>query len=102
MARVAELMADGTLLRHVRRMRSRYRAARDALAAALADAAGNALQIAVPAQGLHLVAYLPPGLSPEAGQQIRAMAEVEAVLLSETRSQRSGRARRVDPGLLRL
>jgi GntR family transcriptional regulator / MocR family aminotransferase len=87
---VAELMADGTLLRHVRRMRSRYRAARDALAAALADAAGNALQIAVPAQGLHLVAYLPPGLSPEAGQQIRAMAEVEAVLLSETRSQRSG------------
>jgi GntR family transcriptional regulator/MocR family aminotransferase len=85
---VADLMADGTLLRHVRRMRSRYRAARDALAAALADAAGAALQVAVPAQGLHLVAYLPPGLPPEAGRRIRAMADVEAVLLSETRSQR--------------
>jgi GntR family transcriptional regulator/MocR family aminotransferase len=87
---VAELMADGTLLAHIRRMRSRYRAARDALAATLAETAGDALQIAVPAQGLHLVAYLSPALPPQAGEQIRSMAEIEAVLLSETMSQRNG------------
>src|SRR5262245_6776004 len=86
---IAELMAEGVLLNHVRRMRSRYRAARDALASTLKRAAGEALQIAVPSQGLHLVAYLLPTLSFDAGQRIREMAEVDSLLLSETRSRRS-------------
>ena len=86
---VADLMAEGVLLNHVRRMRSRYRAARDALASTLKQAAGDALEIAVPSQGLHLVAYLPPTMSFDAGRRIREMAEVDALLLSETRSRRS-------------
>jgi len=85
---VGDLMAEGVLLNHVRRMRSRYRAARDALVATLAQAAGDALQITVPSQGLHLVAYLPPMLPPDAGPRIREMAEVDALLVSETRSRR--------------
>jgi GntR family transcriptional regulator / MocR family aminotransferase len=87
---VADLMADGALTTHVRRMRSRYRVARDALASTLARAAGEALRIAVPSQGLHLVAYLPATLPPGAGERIRTMAEVEALLLSETGSRRCG------------
>src|SRR5262245_35707817 len=57
-------------------------------AAALAATAGEALHVAVPAQGLHLVAYLSPELPPEAGRQIRSLAGIEAVLLSETRERR--------------
>jgi GntR family transcriptional regulator/MocR family aminotransferase len=83
---VTDLMAEGVLLSHVRRMRSRYRAARDALASMLERAAGGALEITVPSQGLHLVAYLPARLASDAGQRIREKAGVDALLLSETRS----------------
>ncbi|MEH3143960.1 MAG: PLP-dependent aminotransferase family protein [Methylobacterium frigidaeris] len=84
-AAVADLMADGTLAAHTRRMRRRYRAARDHLAAALAEAAGGRLRIVVPPQGLHLVAYLPDGADREAAAAIRARAGIEARLVSEMR-----------------
>jgi GntR family transcriptional regulator/MocR family aminotransferase len=86
---VSDLMADGTLAAHVRRMRTRYRIARDMTAQALARAASGALRIRVPTQGLHMVAYLPPGLPKGAGAQIRANADVQAWLLSEARIQHS-------------
>jgi GntR family transcriptional regulator / MocR family aminotransferase len=82
---VADLMADGTLAAHARRTRARARAARDALAGALAQAAGDALRIVVPRQGLHLLACLPPGLPARTAARIRAEAGIEAWLLSETR-----------------
>lgn len=81
---VAELMADGTLAAHTRRMRARYRAARDFVTAALDKAAGGRLRISMPSQGLHLLAYLPSGLPDDAAQRIRDMAGIEAWLLSET------------------
>lgn len=80
---VAEVMADGRLARHLRRMRRHYRAARDAVAEELARAAGPALDIRVPTQGLHLVAYLPLGTPPGVAEAIRETADVEARLLSE-------------------
>ncbi len=84
-AAIADLMADGTLARHTRRMRARYRAARDALAAALAQAAGGLLRVEVPRQGLHILAHLPAGAPEDAAGRIRALAGVEARLLSEMR-----------------
>ena len=86
---VSDLMADGTLAAHIRRMRTRYKNARDMTAQTLTQAAGGALQLRVPTQGLHMVAYLPPGLPTGAAERIRADADVQAWLLSETRIQRS-------------
>jgi GntR family transcriptional regulator/MocR family aminotransferase len=70
-------------------MRTRYRDARDLTAQTLTRASGGALQLRVPSQGLHMVAYLPPGLPQGAAAQIRAQADVEAWLLSETQLRRS-------------
>ena len=82
---VADLMAGGTLAAHTRRMRRRYREARDVVATTLQKAAGGALRIAVPKQGLHLIALLPAGLPNEAAMTIRKTADIETKLLSETR-----------------
>jgi GntR family transcriptional regulator / MocR family aminotransferase len=66
-------------------MRRRYRAGRDAVVEALERAAGGALKIVSPQQGLHLLALLPGGLPADAASDIRAKAGVETWLLSETR-----------------
>jgi GntR family transcriptional regulator/MocR family aminotransferase len=59
---VAEFMRQGHLTAHIRRMRLLYRDQRDALAEVLARRAGGALRVAVPDQGMHLVAELAGGL----------------------------------------
>jgi GntR family transcriptional regulator/MocR family aminotransferase len=82
---IADLMADGSLADHTRRMRRRYRAARDAVVSTLAEAADNTLDFVCPQQGLHMLALLPKGLPGKAAVDIRAQAGVEAWLLSETR-----------------
>jgi GntR family transcriptional regulator/MocR family aminotransferase len=82
---VADLMADGSLTDHARRMRRRYRAARDAVVSALEGAANTYLDLVSPQQGLHLLALLPKGLPSEAAAHIRAQAGIESWLLSETR-----------------
>lgn len=82
---VTELMATGGFAAHVRRMRVRYRAARDLLAAVLPQASGGLLQVQAPDQGLHLLALLPPGWPPGSAATIRSAAGVEAWLLSDTR-----------------
>ncbi|HLG80787.1 MAG TPA: PLP-dependent aminotransferase family protein [Bradyrhizobium sp.] len=97
---VADLMADGFLADHIRRMRRRYRISRDAAVAALERAAGGALTIVSPQQGLHLLALLPEGLPADAAGAIRAQAQVgsaqietwqvETWLLSETRLKAAG------------
>ncbi len=87
---VADLMADGFLADHTRRMRRRYRAGRDAVVDALALSANGALDIVSPQQGLHLLALLPKGLPADAAARIRAQAGVETWLLSETRIRPAG------------
>ena len=82
---VADLMADGFLADHTRRMRRHYRAARDTVVSALEDSAGNILDFVSPQQGLHLLALLPRGLPSQAAADIRTQAGVEGWLLSETR-----------------
>ena len=88
---VAELMAKGLLARHVRRTKRRYREARDTVAKALAAAAGDALDIVVPTQGLHMVAYLPEDSDPRIAPVIRHDADVETRLVSETSMNSKGR-----------
>jgi GntR family transcriptional regulator/MocR family aminotransferase len=82
---LADLMADGVIAAHMRRMRPRYRQARDALAEALANSARGCLQIAAPAQGLHLLATVPSGTPKEAAAEIRERAGIECRLLSDAR-----------------
>src|SRR5262245_5543659 len=55
---VAEFMQQGHFAAHIRRMRHLYREQRDALANTLVRRASGRLDIAVPDQGMHLVAYL--------------------------------------------
>lgn len=82
---VGDLILDGTFAAHVRRMRTRYRAARDLVTDVLERASGGLLGITVPGQGLHLVAMLPADLPVGAAASIRAAADIEAWLLSDTR-----------------
>lgn len=82
---VGDLMASGMLASHLRRVRQRYRDARDAVAATLCDAAGDALDVIVPTQGLHLMAYLRPGVPTSAAVRIREASGVTVRLLSEAR-----------------
>jgi GntR family transcriptional regulator/MocR family aminotransferase len=82
---VADLMADGVIPAHMRRMRVRYRQARDAVAEALEQTAKGTLLLAAPPQGLHLLATLPPGAPKDAATVIRAHAGIECKLLSDAR-----------------
>ena len=66
-------------------LRPRYRQARDAVADALQRAAGDCLRMAAPAQGLHLLATLPPGAPKDAAVLIRERAGIESRLLSDAR-----------------
>jgi GntR family transcriptional regulator/MocR family aminotransferase len=59
----AEFLAEGHFAAHIRRMRALYREQRDALAATLSRRAGEHLDVAVPDQGMHLIAYLKNGAS---------------------------------------
>jgi len=72
---VAEFMQEGYFAAHIRRMRQMYREQRDALAATLKRRASGCLDVAVPDQGMHLIAYLDHHLSD---------------IATETAAQRSG------------
>ena len=87
---LADLLANGDFSAHLRQMRGRYRAARDAVADTLAAYSGGALQVSVPDQGLHLVAHLRPDPPAGAAARIRAAAGIQAWLLSETRLEPGG------------
>jgi GntR family transcriptional regulator / MocR family aminotransferase len=55
---LAQFMQQGHFAAHVRRMRQMYREQRDALAATLVRKTAGLLEVDVPDQGMHLVAYL--------------------------------------------
>lgn len=88
---IAELLADGTLTAHVRRMRTHYRIARDLVCRELARTAVGALEFQVPQQGLHMVAYLPRGTRSGVADVIRKEADIDVCLVSEMRSCGEGR-----------
>ncbi|WP_448203733.1 MocR-like pyridoxine biosynthesis transcription factor PdxR [Azospirillum sp. sgz302134] len=60
---VTDFLEEGHFAPHLRRMRQRYLAARDALVAALREQLPDWLEVAAPDQGMKLLARLNPGLS---------------------------------------
>jgi GntR family transcriptional regulator/MocR family aminotransferase len=92
---IAEFMQQGHFAAHIRRMRQMYREQRDALAATLMRRASNRLRVAVPDQGMHLIAYLPDGMSDLA---VEAAAQRAGVIVRAI--SRFYRAARPCPGLM--
>ncbi|MXN16249.1 aminotransferase class I/II-fold pyridoxal phosphate-dependent enzyme [Pseudooceanicola sp. GBMRC 2024] len=82
---LAELMREGHLARHLRRVGRSYRTARDLLAAELRESSGGALVPEVPDQGLHMVVRAGPGLSPRALAKLRRSDGPVLRLLSDCR-----------------
>jgi GntR family transcriptional regulator/MocR family aminotransferase len=80
----AEFLARGELDRHLRRMRGKYRARRDALVEAVRRELPEA-EVCGVAAGLHVTLRLPAGLDEEA---VRAAAERRGVGLTAMRSYR--------------
>ena len=74
----ADFMQQGHFAAHIRRMRHLYREQRDALATTLQKRASDWLDVAVPDQGMHLVAYLRGGLS---DLNIEAAAQRDAIMV---------------------
>jgi len=60
---VTDFLEDGHFAPHLRRMRQRYMAARDALVAALREHLADRMEVEAPEQGMKLLARLRPGLS---------------------------------------
>ena len=74
---VAALVEEGCFAAHIRRMRTRYRMARDLVAPLVVQASGGLLRVTVPDQGLHMVALLPPDWPTDAAAAIRRTAGIE-------------------------
>jgi GntR family transcriptional regulator/MocR family aminotransferase len=89
---VSEFMQQGHFAAHIRRMRQLYREQRDALAETLMRRTAGRLDVAVPDQGMHLVAYLCDGSSDIA---IEAAAQRAGIVVRAiSRFYRAARPRR--------
>ena len=75
---LADFMADGYFARHVRKMSLRYKERRDALVDVLRQELGDILDVSVPEAGMHLVAWLPSGMS---GQAVARRAAASGLYL---------------------
>lgn len=75
---VRDFMESGQFAAHIRRRRLAYRAQRDALAEALDARLGAVLEVDVPDQGMHLIAYLKDGRSDLAVEAAAARAGLVA------------------------
>ncbi|WP_137179382.1 PLP-dependent aminotransferase family protein [Roseomonas sp. AR75] len=79
---VTDFLAEGHFTQHLRRMRLRYRAARDALAEALCESAPGLLLPEPPEQGMKLLARLGGGLSDVAVSRAAATRGIVARAVS--------------------
>ena len=92
---VPEFMQQGHFAAHIRRMRQLYREQRDALVEILRRRAADRLEVALPDQGMHLVAYLRDGSSDTAIETAALRAGI--VVRAISRFYRTARPR---PGLM--
>ena len=76
---LARFIADGHLLRHLRRMRELYPQRQRLMVEALAEASGGALRLAPCEQGMHLVHELPDGVD---DRPLAARAQAVGVMLA--------------------
>jgi len=91
----SEFMQQGHFAAHIRRMRQLYREQRDALAETLARRAADKLEVALPDQGMHLIAYLKDGSSDLVAEAAARQAGIVVRAIS-----RFYRAARPRPGLM--
>jgi GntR family transcriptional regulator/MocR family aminotransferase len=87
---IAELLEEGAIQRHIRRVRREYRDRRDTLAAALRDAIGDRLEFDAPAGGIALWARAGKGLDVDAWA--RAAREQGAVIVTAAAYTLDGRS----------
>jgi GntR family transcriptional regulator/MocR family aminotransferase len=80
---LADFMAEGYFARHVRRMRQLYKERRNALVDALTRELGTRLDITVPEAGMHLVVWLPSGMSAQAAAQRAARYGLHMLPISQ-------------------
>ncbi|WP_398483000.1 PLP-dependent aminotransferase family protein [Tardiphaga sp.] len=81
---IADMLNSGAFAANLRKMRGRYREARDALAHTLIEASDGQLSVPVPSQGLHLVARFAPTTPLQIAADAKASAGVEGWLLADT------------------
>jgi GntR family transcriptional regulator / MocR family aminotransferase len=79
---LTDFITEGHFARHIRNMRALYAGRREALVGAIAQHFGEALQINSAEAGLHVLAWLPPGVSDVALSQAAAARSIEAQPLS--------------------
>ncbi|HEU5227265.1 MAG TPA: PLP-dependent aminotransferase family protein [Ktedonobacteraceae bacterium] len=80
---LADFIAEGYFARYVRKMRMLYGERRNTLIDALTQEAGNILEISVPEAGMHLVAWLPAGMSAQAVVQRAADSDLHILPVSQ-------------------
>jgi GntR family transcriptional regulator/MocR family aminotransferase len=88
---VADFLAEGHFVRHIRRMRTLYAQRQEALLRAARRELGGLLEVCPCATGLHLVGWLDEGRPDRAASQAAAKAGVEAPPVSAYRAERRGR-----------
>ncbi|MET0443108.1 MAG: PLP-dependent aminotransferase family protein [Pseudorhodoplanes sp.] len=81
---IADMLNSGAFAANLRKMRGRYREARDALAQTLTDASDGQLTVPIPSQGLHLVAKFASMTPLQIAADAKASADVEGWLLADT------------------
>jgi GntR family transcriptional regulator/MocR family aminotransferase len=80
---LADFMAEGYFVRHVRRMSLLYKERRNTLVDALTRELGTRLEVTVPEAGMHLVVWLPSGMSAQAVAQRAAASGLHILLISQ-------------------
>src|SRR6266849_9055907 len=80
---LADFIAEGHFARHLRRMYLLYRERRNALVDALTRELGDRLDVTVPEAGMHLVAWLPSGMSAQAAAQRAAASGLHILPISQ-------------------
>jgi GntR family transcriptional regulator/MocR family aminotransferase len=88
---LTDFLTEGHFARHVRRMRAVYAERQEALVRAAGRELAGWLRISPSATGLHLVGWLPPGVSDRTASQAAADRGVEAPPLSDYRIRPSRR-----------
>lgn len=79
---LADFIAEGHFLRHIRRMRTLYAERQAVLLAAAEEMLGGLLELAPAQAGLHLVGFLPPGVDDRLASHAAAAHGVDAPPLS--------------------
>ncbi len=85
---LTDFIAEGYFARHLRRMCLLYKERRNALVDALTQELGNRLDVTVPEAGMHLVVWLPAGISAQAAARRAAVYGLHILPISQF-SQRS-------------